>query len=358
MLFKNQNLEMLAHNYIGLEKDKRGFLYFKRFTTKQFESFSNNSLFRMMSKSTAGIYLAFKTNGDEIRFQCKRETIIKNIIPFIQEMGLRKIIQTAKNSLNLSNQYGGRMEMNDAFDIYINGERIASPKPTRGIIKVSFRNNARLDIFVKIFFPLYANVGVMNLTSNGIIEAVPQQKEKVLCLGDSITQGFDAGSPSLCYVAKIAEILNLDALNQGIGGYQYNPEILNSLETLSTPKFIIVAYGTNDWAFNTSMEPVKENVCNFYKKLNALFPNVPVFVLTPLWRADMNIPKESGEFMDVVHLIEKVASKYSNIVMVDGLKISPQDKSYYSDRRLHPNADGFAYIAEKLTHIIISALRN
>ena len=357
MVFENQNLETLAHNFINLKKDKTGFIYFERFTNEQFETLVKNPLFQMMGKSTAGIFLFLKTNGNEISFQCKKESILTNVIPILRYGGA-KIIEAAKTSMRLEKKHGGRLKMNDAFDIYINGERVASPKPRSGNISVSFQNNTKSDVLVKIYFPLYTKVGIMNLTSNGPIETIAQQKEKIYCLGDSITQGFDSGNPSLCYVARIAEMLNLDALNQGVGRFQYDPAILNGLEKLSDPKFITIAYGTNDWAHNPKIESIQVNISNFYNKINSLFPDIPIFVITPFWRSDMEQVMKSGKYTDVVQLIENESNKYSNLVLIDGLKISPHEKTFYSDGRLHPNIDGFTYIAERLAPILTSALKN
>lgn len=357
MVFENQNLEILAHNFIKAKKDKTGFIYFERFTNEQFETLAKNPLYQMMSKSTAGIFLFFKTNGNEISFQCKTESIFTNVIPILRYGG-SKIIEAAKASMSLEKKHGGKLKMNDAFDIYINGERVASPKPRSGNIRVSFQNNTKSDVLVKIYFPLYTKVGIMNLTSNGSIETISQQKEKIYCLGDSITQGFGSGNPSLCYVARIAEMLNLDALNQGIGRFQYNPAILNGLEKLPDPKFITIAYGTNDWAHNPRIESIQVNISNFYKKINSLFPDITIFAITPFWRSDMEQVMKSGKFTDVVRLIENESNKYSNLTLIDGLKISPHEKTFYSDGKSHPNAEGFAYIAERLAPVLASALKN
>jgi len=160
MVFENQNLEILAHNFIKVKKDKTGFIYFERFTNEQFETLAKNPLFQMMGQSTAGIFLFFKTNGNEISFQCKKESILKNVIPILR-YGAAKIIETAKTSMSLAKKHGGRLKMNDAFDIYINDERVTSPKPRSGNIRVSFQNNINSDVFVKIYFPLYTKVGIM-----------------------------------------------------------------------------------------------------------------------------------------------------------------------------------------------------
>jgi hypothetical protein len=60
----------------------------------------------------------------------------------------------------------------------------------------------------------------------------------------------------------------------------------------------------------------------------------------------------------VVHAFPSTLKMGKVQVLIDGLKISPHEKTFYSDGRLHPNIDGFAYIAERLAPILTSALKN
>ena len=52
--------------------------------------------------------------------------------------------------------------------------------------------------------------------------------------------------------------------------------------------------------------------------------------------------------------IKKVALQYDNVIVIDGYDLVPHDTELFSDKRLHPNDDGFKYYAENL----IKAIKN
>ena len=54
-----------------------------------------------------------------------------------------------------------------------------------------------------------------------------KKNEKVLWMGDSITQGFGPLRSAHTYVSVANRLLNYDILNQGIGGYVYDKNVLN-----------------------------------------------------------------------------------------------------------------------------------
>ena len=169
---------------------------------------------------------------------------------------------------------------------------------------------------------------IKNLTINGSYSAIKKDKlPKVLWLGDSITQGYGSHIGSQTYVHVANRILNWNVLNQGIGGYGFYSDILTKLDY--TPDKIMVAFGTND-----KLRPdFKENVEKFIKKLTDMYKNVPVYLITPVWRPDMTGIEEAREH------ITKVAGKYENTAVIDGAILMPPAKPYLADV-VHPNALG------------------
>ncbi|MCL4868090.1 MAG: SGNH/GDSL hydrolase family protein [Anaerolineae bacterium] len=355
MVFDNHKLDHLARNLVKVKQKRDGFCYFQRFTDEQLTVYAQRPLFRQGAKCPAGVYLLFKTNGTKISFECQKEPAWQLIFTLVREMGKVRLIENIKKTRKYSNS-GGNLQFPAAFDLYANGQKIASPQLKSGTIEIDLANEAKADVLVKLYLPLLTNAGIRNLTSDGVIQAVPETKAKFYALGDSITQGYTTTNPSTCYVTLVADALHLDGHNQGVGGYHYDAAVLNGFTTLPRPKFITVAYGTNDWFFNPDLNSIRENVRSFYQKLNLLFSDTPIFAITPFWRADMNERQKCGQFLDVIRLIEKEASGYPNLIVIDGLQISPQENSYYADGFLHPNADGFAYIAEKLVPIIAARI--
>ena len=71
-------------------------------------------------------------------------------------------------------------------------------------------------------------------------------KKRILCFGDSISQGYDALYPSNQYTPQLAKLLDAEEYNKAIGGEIFRPELALARDDFE-PEYITVAYGTNDW---------------------------------------------------------------------------------------------------------------
>lgn len=182
------------------------------------------------------------------------------------------------------------------------------------------------------------------LPPGALAEAAPTAGKKLLCLGDSITQGMDALHPSSTYPALLARFLDMECLNQGVGGHTFRADSLDPALPYK-PDLITVAYGTNDWRHNESPGDLKESCAEFFDKLVSIFPGTPVIAITPFWRADMGEKMASGTFMEMVETIEKVCGVYKTVRNVSGLGLMPHLPEFMYDKRLHPNETGFLHIA-------------
>ena len=133
---------------------------------------------------------------------------------------------------------------------------------------------------IVIYLPADATVGLKNFEIDG--EYTPAKKnEKVLWLGDSITQGFGPLRSAQTYVSVANRILNYDIVNQGIGGYVYDKNCLMPMPGYK-PEKLIVALGTNQYGCET-MKDIEE----YYPRLFEIWgKDIPTLVITPLWRGD------------------------------------------------------------------------
>jgi len=349
MILENNFLNSVVHNSVWTEEDEEGFLFFRRFTPSQMQVYSENVIFCLMSRCSTGVYLLFQTTGNKITLICKKTSVL-DILPLVlRELGISRLIDMGKELKDNIQHYGkGRIHIEDSFDVFVDGVKVAEPRPKSGRIRISFNNPGHKLVTVKICFPIFAEIGIKEIRCNGEAKAINSGKEKMYCFGDSITQGFVAGSPSLSYTARLADALNLDALNQGVGSYYFNYESLAGLETLPKAKLITVAYGTNDWTTMPDIHTVRRNVNRYFNRLYELFPDTPLLVITPIWRGDMNVLHPSGSFDDVTKVIKDEASKYDNIKIIDGLDISSHKADDYADGFLHPNEEGFRIMSERI----------
>ncbi len=183
---------------------------------------------------------------------------------------------------------------------------------------------------VILYLPADATVLVKDFEIDA--EVVPAKKgEKVLWLGDSITQGYGPLRSSQTYVSVANRILNYDIINQGIGGYVYDKRALVKMGDY-TPDKIIVALGTNQYG-TEEMDDIEE----YYERITELYKDIPILCITPIWRGDNpNGILKLERFCDAV---KKIAGKYPIVKIVDGFKLVPHLDEYFLDK-LHPNQLG------------------
>ena len=196
---------------------------------------------------------------------------------------------------------------------------------------------------VVIYLPADATVRLRNFTLNADAER-PAKNEKVLWLGDSITQGFGPLRSAQTYVSVANRILNYDIVNQGIGGYVYDKKSLMKMDGYQPDK-LIVALGTNQYGDET-MTAVEE----YYETLTGIYGNeIPILCISPIWRGDQ--PEGYEKFVDFCENIKKIAGSYKNVTVVDGFTLVPHLKEYYLDN-LHPNCLGAEVYGRNLVEVI------
>ena len=184
---------------------------------------------------------------------------------------------------------------------------------------------------VVIYLPADATVLIRSFEINADVIR-PEKKEKVLWLGDSITQGYGPLRSGMTYVSVANRLLNYDIINQGIGGYVYDKKSLMKMEGYD-PDRIIVALGTNQYGSET-MTDVEE----YYETLMGIYgTEIPVLCISPIWRGDH--PEEFETFERFCENVKKIAGNYSNVTVIDGFKLVPHLSEYYLDN-LHPNCLG------------------
>ena len=196
---------------------------------------------------------------------------------------------------------------------------------------------------VILYLPADATVLIRNCRIDGAYTPA-RKREKVLWLGDSITQGFGPLRSGQTYVSVANRILNYDILNQGIGGYVYDRNSLMKMEGY-TPDKIIVALGTNQFGCDT-MTDIEE----YYRTLIGLYGDrIPILCVSPLWRGDY--PDSIPVLIRFCEKVKAIAGRYANVTVVDGFRLVPHLPEYFLDN-LHPNALGAETYGRNLAEAI------
>jgi lysophospholipase L1-like esterase len=219
----------------------------------------------------------------------------------------------------------------DSIELIIDGlvTKIYYIKDLQKEGKISFEMPAG-DKNVMVYLPADATILIRNCEINADVFPV-EKKEKVLWMGDSITQGFGPFRSAHAYVSVANRLLNYDILNQGIGGYIYDKNVLVHMEGYSPDK-IIISMGTNQYG-TESMKDIEA----YYERLSEVYGDRPVLCITPIWRGDS--PDGFETLAKFCQKTKDICTNYSNITVVEGFKLVPHLPEYFLDN-LHPNALG------------------
>ena len=200
---------------------------------------------------------------------------------------------------------------------------------------------------VCVYLPWGHNAEFSEISLDDGATIVPiKYEKKLLAFGDSITHGYDALRNYDKYITKLAEALECEEYNKAIGGERFIPS-LSALKEDFVPDIITVAYGTNDWN-NEDADTFVKHCSEFFENLCTSYPQVPIFAITPIWRADLEGERKMGPFENTEKLIRKITEKYDNVKVFSGMELFPKDYTLFADHKLHPSSKGFEHYFKNL----------
>lgn len=337
----NLSLSQIRQIVLGAVRVEKieNYIHFHRFTKQQEELYKN--------RSERAHIRTFATSGIQIRFVTDSKVLF-----------LKTAIECGSSRTFF------------AFDVFVNGVKIDTldnfsdtdiPQDYTALKLPHGEFSKKFDLGagekeVCIYFPYTVKATVKELVvdDGSFIKPVKTSK-KMLCFGDSITQGHDALYPSSKYVSMLANMLDAEEHNKAIGGETFFPELAAAKEDFE-PDYITVAYGTNDWTCCTE-EEFAYNCKEFFRNLSNSYPDSKIFAITPIWRKDMNESKVCGNFKNVAKIIQKQAGEFENISVLEGVELVPQNEKLFADLTLHPNDGGFSYYFENLSKYIKEILQ-
>jgi lysophospholipase L1-like esterase len=179
------------------------------------------------------------------------------------------------------------------------------------------------------------------LQENQKIPMKLQQNALVIAYGDSITYGYNVDQ-NQSYPAVLSRKIGLKVINAGVPG----EDSTHGLERLGgflkkNPSLIILCHGANDILHQKSQKVLKENLLKMVKMAQnrgaqVLLVGVPDF--TPLNLKVLPLYKD---------VAEKTGCMYEGEVIthIEGTEVLKSDL-------VHPNAQGYALMAEKFMEIL------
>lgn len=312
-----------------VEENDFGFAFF-RFTKEQEEMYKQRKEeYYIRCFSTSGVTLRFKTNS-------------------------KKLFLKGRTTRGSSRKYY-------SVDVTVNGKphdsisnfsHIEVPERYAGMTLElgDFEKNISLgdgekEVCVYLPWGHNAELSEVSVDDEATLSPVKYTK-KLLAFGDSITHGYDALRNYNKYITKLAEALECEEFNKGIGGERFVPS-LSALKDAFVPDVITVAYGTNDWN-NVDADTFDAQCGGFFENLCRNYPNTPVFAITPLWRADTEAQRPMGDFKNAEMHIRQIAERFDNITVITGENLLPREYTLFADHKLHPSDKGFEYYFDNL----------
>ena len=170
------------------------------------------------------------------------------------------------------------------------------------------------------------------------------EREGILFLGDSITQGY-FGTPAGIWPARIARRCGRDFFDLGIGGAQLAADCAASVAGFRW-RDAVIAYGVNDCS-------AKRDLGEFRQALRGLWENLVaesdqrILVVTPLpWLAGIQAGRRD-ELASYRQALTETAAELHGVSVIDGESLVPESKEFFEDG-CHPNEMGMQRIADAL----------
>ena len=301
--------------------EEGGVFTFHRFTKKQADMYETINDFRVKVPATSGVRLEFDTDADAFSFDYRID------------------IASSRRYYYFDVFVDGVMVQHFGHE----GIRVAESTLTVKLTEGTHR--------VAVYLPCLAKAALSNVcVSDGATLTPVCKSRRLLCYGDSITQGYDAKYSSQTYANLLADKLGAEMVDQGIGGEIFRPELIDP-EMDFAPDIITVAYGTNDWS-GQERARTEENANAFFEKLRRTYPNAKIFAVTPIWRADDDRVTKVGTFAEGVQIVRDAAAAQEGVVIVEGARMVPHLREVMADKYLHPNDYGFKFYANALYEAI------
>ncbi len=330
------SLSQIEEITLGAERvsEKNGTVCFSRFTEKEEAIYSAEEGKRLRAVSTPGISLELKTDATGLNLGV---AVREKARPYFS-------VEVFSDGAYIG-------EIKNYPDDLPNGRYPADDFPG-GEFEKSFPLGSG-EKRIRIVFPGTVKLEISSVELEGASYITPvHYDKKILIYGDSITQGFDALSPSRVYSVRLCDYLNAEGINKAVGGAVYNPA-LPAAETYDGVDYIIGAYGINDWVLGTDKESFTDNCRRFWEIICQKYPSAKKILITPIWIRIWEEEKKIGNASELHKLIEKAVSGLPDITIINGWELVPFDKNLYGDETTHPNNLGFDSYFENL----ISKLR-
>lgn len=319
MKLNEAQLGKIIHNVLSWSIDENGSLHLYRFSQQQRQTYAQESqdwVAKTLSSASATFDFITDSNSIALKFDL----------------------------------FPGSSQKWGSIDLYVDGVFYACRQADDLSIKLAGFALPEGEHRVTVYFPWSAQTVITEVHLDDGAKIIPVEKRlKMLCFGDSITQGYTSKFTSLSYVNQVARALDGEVVNQGIGGYYFHEATIDDSIVSYRPDIITVAYGTNDYSRYETAREYAEHTGAYIRKLAELFPDTKILGILPIYRNDQNhqVRKlyRSYSLDDARDILRQHYEALPNGYVLEETGI-PHIPQAYAPDFLHPNEFGFSLMSQ------------
>lgn len=205
-----------------------------------------------------------------------------------------------------------------------------------------------------------APVVIVALALGGCVAPEPEAAAAVVSFGDSYTSGTGA-APNASYPARLAEALDRDVVNAGVHGETAKEALARfDRDVLARePAVVVLAFGVNEAYRGYSAEEALEGLSNMTRRARDAGIRVVLVDAVPdeVGAAGARGGEERYQIFQarLDAGLKRIAEDHGAELVLEALDGVLSDPALRSDS-LHPNAAGYAVLAERVRPAVERAL--
>ena len=243
-------------------------------------------------------------------------------------------------------------------DCYVNGAFAGSVHLYGGQERFAFDGLPAGEKRIELWLPQFGLFRLRGLSLNdgAMMATVTETRPRWLTYGSSITQCRTAASPSHTWPAIVARTLDLNLTCLGFGG-QCHLDPLIALLIRDTPADLLsMCVGINIQGANSmNLRTFRPAILGFVRIVREKHPHTPFVVMSPIYGVGREVapnlvgftlPEMRAEVRAAVETLREYGD--TNVSYLDGREILGADLARYLPDDLHPDAEGYRVMGERM----------
>lgn len=312
-------------------------------------------LFRQMAACTAGVCVAFSTDGHTARVEVRMGAASRPTRTMLADVGRAGGVapEAALVSVEVDGRPLGTFSPGER-DVVTFGLDDAATLPSPGMARLPGMGEPHE---VRVWLPCLLPCAVRDVSVEGATYLGPaSERDVLLVLGDSIAQGFTVGDAALTWPALLAKRLGLDLVNQGIGGQVFQPGSLPAPAAVPRVAAVVVEFADNYRFERCSAAAVRRDARAYLAEVASAWPDTPTAVVTTPPHTETLYPTHPASCAaEVDALISEAAAPHAQMRLVDGSRLLPAARlgELLADGSDHPGAEGQRLMARALERSLL-----